>query len=160
MPDKRPIEIFMPPNVLKAKLGGGGAGLDMAAIKRAEQAVEDLKSEFTGWVNADVQKLGQCRDGFAKNPNADAQGDLYRAGHDLKGQALTFGYPLAARVASSLCRLLDGKQGASLLTLIDAHVDAIRVIVHKNIKDSTNAVAVTLAAELEGRVTEMLAAVN
>jgi chemotaxis protein histidine kinase CheA len=155
---QHPIEIFMPPNILKAKLGGNGAGLDMAAIKRAEQAMETLKSEFTGWVNADVEKLGQCRDGFARNPSADAQGELYRAGHDLKGQALTFGYPLAARVASSLCKLLDGQQGASLLTLIDAHVDAIRVIVHQNIKDGADAVAITLAAELEGRVADTLAA--
>ena len=32
-----PIEIFMPPNILKAKAGGRHGGLDMGAIKRAEQ---------------------------------------------------------------------------------------------------------------------------
>lgn len=160
MAKQQPIEIFMPPNILKAKLGGNGAGLDMAAVRRAEQAVESLKCEFTGWVGADVEKLGQCRDGFAKNPNADTQGDLYRAGHDLKGQALTFGYPLAARVAASLCKLLDGTQGAGLLTLIDAHVDAIRVIVHQNVREGADKIAITLAAELEGRVTDALSTVR
>jgi hypothetical protein len=154
MPKQQPIELFMPPNMLKAKVGGNGAGLDAAAIKRAEQAIETLKTEFTGWINADVQKLAECRDRFAKEPGADSQGDLYRAGHDLKGQALTFGFPIAARVASSLCKLLDGNTQAPH-ALIDAHVDAIRVIVHQNVKEG--AIADMLAAELEGRVTEALA---
>jgi len=155
MPKQQPIELFMPPNMLKAKVGGSAVGLDSAAIKRAEQAMESLKTEFTDWINADVRKLGECRDGFAKEPNADSQGDLYRAAHDLKGQALTFGHPMAARVASSLCKLLDGNTNAPL-ALIDAHVDAIRVIVKQNVKDS--AIANMLATELEGRVAEALAA--
>ena len=47
MADKRPIEIFMPPNILKAKVGGSIAGLDMAAIQRAEKAVAALQTEFS-----------------------------------------------------------------------------------------------------------------
>ena len=36
MAREQPIELFMPPNMLKAKVGGGTfSGLDMAAIKRA-----------------------------------------------------------------------------------------------------------------------------
>ena len=100
---KQPIEIFMPPNMLKAKVGGG-AGLDMAAIKRAEQAMESLKTEFSTWIEDDVARLVECRDAYAVKKNAEARGDLYRAGHDLKGQALTFEYPLVARVASSGCQ--------------------------------------------------------
>ena len=156
MAKQQPIELFMPPNMLKAKVGGSAVGLDSAAIKRAEQAIEQLKTEFTDWINADVRKLCECRDGFAKEPNTDRQGDLYRAGHDLKGQALTFGYPMAARIASSLCKLLDGNSHAPL-TLIDAHVDAIRVIVRQSVKDDGDRIANMLAAELEGRVAEALA---
>ena len=37
---REPIELFMPPNMLKAKAGSGPGGLDMAAVKRAEQAME------------------------------------------------------------------------------------------------------------------------
>jgi len=157
MPKQQPIELFMPPNMLKAKVGGSAVGLDSAAIKRAEQAMQSLKTEFTDWINADVRKLGECRDGYAKDPDADKRGDLYRAGHDLKGQALTFGYPMAARVASSLCKLLDGNTHAPL-ALIDAHVDAIRVIVRQNVKDDGDRIANMLATELEGRVAEALAA--
>ncbi|MGH6870942.1 MAG: Hpt domain-containing protein [Rhizomicrobium sp.] len=157
MAKQQPIEIFMPPNMLKAKVGGSVGGLDAAAIKRAEKAIDTLKVEFNDWINSDVDRLVECRDLFAKTPDAERQGDLYRAGHDLKGQALTFGFPMAARVASSLCLLLDGNMRAPL-GLIDAHVDAIRVIVRKNVKDEGDRIANILASELEGRVSETLKA--
>ncbi len=32
---------------------------------------------------------------------------LFRAAHDIKGQAATLGFPLAAAVADSLCRLIE-----------------------------------------------------
>ena len=51
---REPIELFMPPNMLKAKAGSGPGGLDMAAVKRAEQAMETLKSEFADWLADDV----------------------------------------------------------------------------------------------------------
>jgi len=158
MTDK-PIEIFTPPNTLKAKVGGGSGGkptLDMSAIKRAEQALETLKSEFGDWIAADVQMLLSSRDAFIAEPTAERQGDLYRASHDLRGQARTFEFPLVERVAASLCRLLDAPTAVKALPLVDAHVGAIRVIVRDNIKDRMNATASTLAKELETRVTEFL----
>jgi hypothetical protein len=42
------------------------------------------------------------------------------------------------------------------LTLVDAHVNAVQVIHKQKITDASNAVAVTLAKELEARVTELL----
>ena len=158
MAKKQPIELFMPPNTLKAKMGGSAMGLDLAAVKRAEAAMEELKSEFADWMNADVAKLGQCRDIYAAKPNADTQGDLYRASHDMKGQALTFEYPYAARVATSLCRLLDAHALAPL-KLVDAHVNAIRVVVSRNLKNASDPVSLALAEELETNVSEIIARV-
>jgi hypothetical protein len=157
MARQQPIEIFTPPNLLKAKVGGTFNMLDSAALKRAEQAVDGLKGEFSNWINADVQRLGECRDVFAKAPGKDTQSSLYRASHDLKGQALTFEYPWAARVAASLCKLLDEGNAASALHLVDAHVSAIRVIVRDNVKDQSNGTAALLTTELEARVIETLA---
>ena len=153
MARKQPIEIFMPPNMLKAKVGGSVARVDMDAIKRAEDALEKLKSEFAVWIEADVARLADCRAAFGTKPSAETRGDLYRASLDLKGQALTFEYPLVARVAVSLCQLLDHANDPPL-PLIDAHVDAIRVIVRDKLKTAENKVAILLAAELEARVAE------
>jgi len=155
---QQPVEIFTPPNTLKAKVGGGGgpATIDMSAVKRAEQALQTLKTEFGDWIAADVQNLVKSRDAFLADAGAERQGDLYRASHDLRGQARTFEFPLVERVAASLCRLLDAPGASKALPLVDAHVGAIRVIVRDNIKDRTNEMASTLAKELEVRVSEFL----
>jgi hypothetical protein len=157
MANKQPIELFMPPNMLKAKVGGTiRGGLDMAAIARAESAVETLKSDFAGWVGSDVDRLCTARDLYAAKRESAARDELLRASHDIKGQAATFEYPLVARVAASLCKLIESVQPAESLplVLVDAHVTAIRIIFRDKIKDASNRMALELAEELEARVTE------
>jgi len=157
MTNKRPIEIFMPPNVLKAKMGNGA--LDLSAVQRAEQAIDDLKGELTGWVTEDVNRLVEAQQAYTKQSDAETLGDLYRAAHDLKGQATTFDFPLVSRVAASLCKLTDDTNfGLPLpLSLIAAHIDAIKVIVRDNLKDPSDQMATVLSAELERQVEGFLA---
>ncbi len=158
MSKKHPIEIFMPPNILKAKVGGTVAGIDMAALRRAEAAVETLKEDFQSWVGDDVEKLATARDTFAKDRSELSREALFRCSHDLKGQGQTFGFPFVARVAASLCRLLEGVPLKSIpVSLLDAHVDAIRVCMRDQIKGDSDQVATMLAKELDARVTELLA---
>ncbi len=156
-----PIEIFMPPNILKAKVGSAIGGIDVAAIRRAEAAVEELRGEFNDWLTTDVGRLADCRDLFAQQPSAAARSDLFRAAHDLKGEGETFGFPMIARLAASLSRLIDAVQPSAEipLGLVDAHVAAIRVVFRDRVKDANDRTAAALAEELEARVTEMLATV-
>lgn len=151
------IEVFMPPNVLKAKVGNF-SGIDMSAIKRAEAAMDSLKGNFAEWAQDDVRRLAEARERYAKKPDQDSRAALLRAAHDMKGQAATFDFPLIARVAGSLANLIhDLPDGKDLpLALVDAHVSAIQVIHREKITDMTNPVAVTLAKELEARVAELL----
>ncbi len=159
MTKQQPVEMFMPPNTLKAKMGGTGKGVDADAIKRAEAAVDELKTEFQDWVSADVAKLGEARDRFAEQRSKKTAGQLFRASHDIKGQAATFNFPLIARVAVSLCKLIEESRSldALPLNLIDAHVQAIRVIFRDKIQDNVNPTAIALAEELEARTAETLA---
>jgi chemotaxis protein histidine kinase CheA len=156
MTDKHPIEVFTPPNMLKAKVGSGG--LSSSVIKRAEQALEELKEEFAVWIVEDVNRLVQRRDFYQAQSNEEALAELYRASHDLRGQASTFDYPLIARVATSLCNLTDDtNNGLEIpITLINAHVDAMKVIVRDHIKDPTDQIATALAGELERQVSAFL----
>jgi hypothetical protein len=161
MAREQPIELFMPPNMLKAKVGGGTfSGLDMAAMKRAEAAMEGIKSEFSAWAASDVEKLMAARARFAQTPDAPSRAALLRAAHDMKGQAATFNYPMIARVSGSLSKLV-GELPADQdlpLALVDAHVTAIHVIYRDKVMDETNKVAVVLSQELEARVAEILKA--
>ncbi len=158
MAKQLPIEIFMPPNVLKAKVGSAGGDIDTAALLRAEAAMEVLKLKFSDWVAADVQRLGECRDRFASQPDQAARDELFRAAHDLKGQATTFEYPMISRIAASMTRLLDRLKPAETapLGLIDAHVAAIRVIFRDKIRTASDRMSVVVADELEARVDEAL----
>ncbi len=162
MSRQQPIELFMPPNMLKAKVGGGAGGMDMAAMKRAEAAMDTLKSQFGDWIAADVRALIAARARYARTPDAPSRGALLRAAHDIKGQAATFNYPLVARVAGSLSRMI-GELPESMnvpLSLVDAHVSTIQVIHKNSLQDTSDRTAQALCAELDARVEEIVKAAN
>ena len=158
MGNRQPIELFMPPNMLKAKVGGGLGGADVAAMKRAEDAMDALKGEFAGWIADDVNKLIAARARYARTPDAAARAALLRAAHDIKGQAPTFNYPLIARVAAVLARLIGELPPATTVpvALVDAHVNAIQVIHKLQLQDTNDKTAQALCAELDARVSEVL----
>lgn len=77
-------------------------------VARAEQALADLAGEFKGWMATEVDRLSAAYaaisdHGFTK----DRRDELFHAAHDIKGDAATFGYPAAAGVAESLCRVIE-----------------------------------------------------
>ena len=157
MTKEHPIELFMPPNMLKAKVGGSIAGIDPSAIRRAETALDTLKTEFQDWVSADVTKLNAARDAFVAKPNADSRERIFRICFDISGQAQTFEFPLVARIAKSLCDMVVAVSDPTDVPapLVDAHVNAIRSIFRDNIRNETNPMALELAKELEVRVAEL-----
>lgn len=159
MAREQPKELFMPPNMLKAKVGSAHGGIDMGAMRRAEAALDTLKSNFSDWIADDVKSLVAVRARYAQTPDTEARAALMRAAHDIKGQAATFNYPLIARVASSLARLIaNAPQNETVPQgLVDAHVDAIHVIHRQAIQTGDNKIALTLCAELDKQVNEMLA---
>jgi chemotaxis protein histidine kinase CheA len=144
--------------MLKAKASGGLGGIDMAAMKRAEGAIETLKTEFAGMMADDVKTLIAARARYAKASGPEARAAMMRAAHDIKGQAATFRFPLIARVAGSLARLIDELPTETTLPdpLIDAHVTAIQVIHRQNMQHEDDATAQALCAELDARVSELL----
>ena len=162
MARKQPIELFMPPNMLKAKVGGGRGGPDLSAIKRAEDAMEALKSEFSDWIAGDVKKLIAVRARYSDSPDADTRAKLLRTAHDIKGQAPTYNYPLIARVAASLSRMVGELPPTTdvPLHLIDAHVNAIQVIHKLALQGTNDKTAQALCVELDARVDEVLAPVS
>ena len=84
------------------------------------------------------------------------------AAHDIKGEAATFGYPLAADVAENLCRLIEHTPDACRVppALIDQHVDAIRAIIREDAREPGDAVGAALAARLRQVTDEFLVSEN
>ena len=152
-------EVIVPPNKLKkAVVKHRGPGID-DPVSRAEQALADLSSEFSQWMEIECRRLDAARN-QAKHSGLTSKNreELFRAAHDIKGQAATFGFPLIAPVAESLCRLIEHtpQPGRIPLTLIDQHVDGIRAIAHKNTQGDAETTALRLAHRLRQVTNEFL----
>lgn len=131
--------------------GDASAGA-MEAIARAEQALEDLSVNFDDWMKEEVARLSTAGAKVCAGDTSEATLDaLFEASHDLKGQAATLGYPFAARVGASLCRLLDqrGPDGNLPTKLVAHHVDAIKAIVRETSAHPANQTAAALVQSLE-----------
>ena len=158
MARQQPIELFMPPNMLKAKAGGGFGGFDLGAIKRAEGAMETIWHEFAGMAGESIAALAVAHRGYVEAASPDSRATLLSAALDLKGMAGTFGFPLMARVAGSLARLMDEAPAGKMLPLplVEAYIAAVQVIQRANITTGDHKGTLALLAELESQVRDIL----
>lgn len=156
---QQPLEMIYPPNTLKAKVGGNLKSMSEDAIARAEAALASLREEMKGWIEEEIKNLKTAQKNWLADPsNSEARADLYRRLHDLKGLGSTYELPLITRVAASACELMVGtnKQAPLPKELVNAHIEAIKVIARDDIKDPDDDLASTLAGELEKQVTSQL----
>jgi len=137
---KGDCEIIEVQNTLKEKVAISGAGgVDRSAIERAETAVKHLSVQFDGWLEEEAKRLVTARNEVRENGRGEPYfGNLFRAAHDIKGQGETLGYPVATKIAASLCTLLEAPEDRSRLplALIDHHVDALWRVMHDRIKET------------------------
>ena len=88
--------------------------------------------------------------------------ELFRAAHDIKGDAATFGFPSAGAAAESLCRIIEHAPDLDLVPaeLITHHINAIQAIVRERTKLDTAVMASALSKQLRGISDEFLVKVN
>jgi HPt (histidine-containing phosphotransfer) domain-containing protein len=151
-------EVITPPHKLR-KVVSAAADSDDDPVARAEAALAQLSSEFPGWMHAECERLEAARqevtrDGFSEKNHAE----LFRAAHDIKGEAATFGFPILTGAAESLCRLLEHTPEIERipLALVDQHVDAVRAIAREYGRPDLPDVARALTARLREVTDEFL----
>jgi HPt (histidine-containing phosphotransfer) domain-containing protein len=132
-------------------------------VARAEEALAGLSGEFKNWMLIEANRLSTAhaaiiKDGFSEKTNDE----LFRAAHDIKGDAATFGYPSAAAAADSLCRIIEHAPELDKVPpeLITHHIKAILAIVNDHTKLDTATVASELSRKLRGVSDEYLIHVN
>jgi chemotaxis protein histidine kinase CheA len=132
-------------------------------VARAEQALAGLSGEFKGWMLAEADRLSVAyatirKDGFTPKTSDE----LFRAAHDIKGDAATFGYFYAGAVADSLCRVIEHAPDLNKVPaqLIEHHVNAIQAIVRDHTKFEATKVATELNRRLRRVADEYLAHAN
>ena len=109
-------------------------------VARAEKALAGLSGEFKNWMAIEADRLSAAhaailRDGFTD----DTREELFRAAHDIKGDAATFGFPSAGAAAESLCRIIEHAPDLDEVpsNLIAHHINAIQAIVRERTKLDT-----------------------
>ena len=129
-----------------------------AVLARAQAAVADLAKTFVPNTLADLERCLALLKTARERPEgrADAVKDLYGIAHNIKGQGSSFGYPLITRIGHSLCTLTRQERAFADadLAVIQAHLDALRLILAKDIKGEGGEVGDKLAARLETLVTQ------
>ncbi|MEZ5840673.1 MAG: Hpt domain-containing protein [Hyphomicrobiales bacterium] len=158
--DDKSFEIIKTPVDLRKKckpLRGKAAEVD--PIARAEQELARLSVRFDSWMEDETETLEKAYAAFCKDPGNEAVVDtLFRSAHDMRGQSETLGYPLAGRVASNLCRLIESAADRALIppAIVEHHVLAVRAIVREKAKDEQNTTGTEIAKRLAEVVDEVL----
>jgi HPt (histidine-containing phosphotransfer) domain-containing protein len=132
-------------------------------VARAEEALAGLSGEFKDWMLVEAGRLTAAHAAILKNGfNEKAAEELFRAAHDIKGDAATFGYPSAAVAAESLCRIIEHAPELEKVPpeLIKHHINAIQAIVHNHTRLDSTKVATELGRRLRGVADEYLMHVN
>lgn len=143
--------VLRPPNRLierATKPAGVRDRSDADAIARAEHALEMLSVEFDTWLEDELETLERRRVALSEARDAATSDALYRSAHDLRGQAATFGYPLAGEIADGLCTLIEEDDGLPPQPHVDMHVEAIRAIVRENARSRDHLIGSELVARL------------
>jgi HPt (histidine-containing phosphotransfer) domain-containing protein len=155
-------EVITPPHELRKVLAPAGDVID-DPVARAEAALAELSSEFSGWMDSECDRLEAARqdvkrDGFTQKTHDT----LFRAAHDIKGEAGTFGFPAVVGAAESLCRLIEHTPDMQHipLALVDQHVDAIRAVVREYARADLIDAATALTRRLREVTDEFLKVEN
>jgi HPt (histidine-containing phosphotransfer) domain-containing protein len=132
-------------------------------VARAEQALAGLSGEFKDWMHVECERLSAAyaaiqRDGL----NGQNHEELFRAAHDIKGGAATFGYPTAAAAAESLCRIIEHAPDLAKVPgeLVLHHVNAILAIFREQSRIDALGMADELSKRLRGVADEFLIHAN
>jgi HPt (histidine-containing phosphotransfer) domain-containing protein len=169
--DKRDIEIksftdhhvITQPNPLRKVLRRVDETDRDDPVARAEKALAGLSGEFKKWMAIEADRLSAAYAVVLKHGFVDeTREELFRAAHDIKGDAATFGYPSAGAAAESLCRIIEHAPDLEKVPpeLIVYHINAIQAIVRERTKLDTVSTASTLSRQLRGVADEYLVQVN
>lgn len=126
-------------------------------LARAEAAVADLARSYASWAGADIDKCAEILAATRAAPSSERvpmAREIHGVAHNIKGQGSSFGYPLMTRLGQSLCQLTRRKPTFSEadLDLVGAHIEAMRLVLAKEIRGDGGELGDRLGARLEEKV--------
>ncbi|MEW6643851.1 MAG: Hpt domain-containing protein [Pseudomonadota bacterium] len=156
-------QVITQPNPLRGALRRAPDNDADDPVARAERALAGLSGEFGDWMLAECDRLAAAHVAVLKQGfTAALRAEFFRAAHDIKGDAATFGYPIAAAAAESLCRLMEHAPDLAKvpLDLVTHHVSAIQAIVREHSRIDRMGMADELSRQLRGLADKFLIEAN
>jgi chemotaxis protein histidine kinase CheA len=151
-------EVIVVPNRLRKAIKHSDAS-DPDPVIAAEEALDELSAQFGNWMVDECAQLERARQLVHAESLTEATSEaLFRAAHDIRGHGTTFGFPMAADVADSLCRLIEQCSDLTQLPLglMDRCVDAVRAIIRERDSVYAERTAAELARGLRALTDEFL----
>ncbi len=157
-------------NKLKAKVtagqqattAGDQGGFAKGALERAEAEMAEAAARYVEWVQDTMRELNalhrQAIDAEAASlERREALKGIGRIAHELRGQGGTFGFPLITAFAGSLFKFTQGDSAADTperMSLVKAHVDAIRVVFSQEIRGDGGQIGQALVGALKQAISK------
>jgi hypothetical protein len=149
-------EIIRRPNRLKAKVSGtehaGPGKLAPELVAQAEAVVTEYSSNYPAHAQVALARLLAASAAVMQNPRSCREqiARLRAEAREIMGQGETFGYVLLSRFARSLYEICEGWESLSpqQATLVQAHTDAMAIIIHSRIAGDGGAVGRELMKSL------------
>lgn len=152
---------FRPANKLRDKLGPnalrGQIDFDPLVIQAAEERIQELVGDYATWVRNYLESMDESYNALRKDA-ADPKHhilNINQIAHELRGQGGIFDYPLITAFGKSLYEAtMDTKARITenRLKLVEAHIDAIRLVFTKKIRGKGGEVGGALLQDIETAV--------
>lgn len=149
------FEFLTPPNKLKA-LVGGVTRLNEDLLAKAEESAQKVIDtvDLAETTKHQLAELQSAVDEIAGGGNqVEHEKRIFSIMHNLRGEGVNFGYPLVARIASSMNHYLDsapaGERARDDIDVVQAHVGALRSVLTNKLKDENGETSVLIASGLE-----------
>lgn len=160
-PDFTDAEFITPPDEWRKKVRvmSKREAAKFDPVKAAEEALARLSQKFPDWMASEAETLSKTYETIElKGLEKDTLDPLYQTAHNIKGQALTLGFPLIGAVAGNLCDLIEAAPSPDRipLPLLAKHVESIRAMVSEDARDEANQTGAELLATLQSVTSEVL----
>ncbi|OUS12678.1 hypothetical protein A9Q97_05760 [Rhodospirillales bacterium 47_12_T64] len=156
--------LHMPTNNLKPKVPSRGGPELKDIVASAKVALSNMEGDYENWVTEDVRKISEFLANAKKSDDGQEEfiEQIHFIGHNIRGQAATFNFPLLTSAAKSLCHFIqeDEVVASKRLDLVEAHVNVMRIIISQKIKGSGGETGQGLITALEQAVGKILSAEN
>jgi CheY-like chemotaxis protein len=152
---------FRPANRLRDKLGPnalrGQIDFDPLVIQAAETKVQELVGDYSVWVKRYVDQIQQAYRALSRKEGASHKHlvTINSVAHELRGQGGVFDYPLITAFGKTLYEATSDSSvdiTENRLMLLEAHIDAIRLVFTNQVRGSGGEVGASLLKDIETAV--------